>query len=143
MILDVIQDINGDGWIIQDDARVPHIFVLPRRTIHAGESLEISNPGKPVWNNNGDAAHVFDAGGREIDTFRYGGGATERAGDGVKVRTKTTASPVIRQRSPEGTMRNVGAKPTQRTLSSGLAAGSPRPHVKDHVGHRLCRTGYA
>lgn len=65
------RQVDVSGWILVDEAR--HRFSLPPRTLSAGEQLQLPNRGRPVWNNTGDTAYLYDAQGGLIDSFSYSG----------------------------------------------------------------------
>ena len=62
------------GWILEDEA--DHRFTLSG-TFQAGQSYEVSNEGRAVWNNDGDTASLYDATGKLVDSFSYGGGEVQ------------------------------------------------------------------
>lgn len=59
------------GWLLEDEA--DHRFALPPVTLAAGDSLEIPNEGRAVWNNNGDTASLYDQTGALVDSLSYSG----------------------------------------------------------------------
>jgi competence protein ComEC len=59
------------GWELLDKAN--HRFYLPPRTLAAGDALMVPNAGRPVWNNDGDTAFLYDSAGRLVDSFSYSG----------------------------------------------------------------------
>ena len=62
------------GWILEDEA--DHRFSLSG-TFQAGQSYEVRNEGRAVWNNDGDTAFLYDAAGDLVDSFSYGGGGVQ------------------------------------------------------------------
>lgn len=65
---------NLTGWRLEDAAH--HRFPLSG-VIQAGQRYAVPNPGKPVWNNNGDTAYLYDASGELVDSFSYSGGNSQ------------------------------------------------------------------
>lgn len=59
------------GWWLVDAA--DHRFDLPARRLEEGATLDVRNPGRPVWNNGGDTATLLNAAGRVVDVFEYDG----------------------------------------------------------------------
>lgn len=68
--IEAVEDVDVSGWTLVDAAG--HTFALPSRSLRAGEALEIPNPGRPVWNNDGDEATLRAPHGI-VDAFSYGG----------------------------------------------------------------------
>lgn len=64
--------VDVSGWTLADEQG--HTFHLPGRTLAPGERLVIPNPGRPVWNNDGDTASLFDGQADLVDRFTYRGG---------------------------------------------------------------------
>ena len=71
--IEALQEVDVTGWVLED--AVGHAFVLPSRVLAAGETLEVPNPGRPVWNNASDDAVLRSRSGL-VDGFSYGGGGS-------------------------------------------------------------------
>jgi hypothetical protein len=69
--LRAIEQVDVTGWLLEDKA--DHRFHLPPRTLAPGEAVTVPNTGRPVWNNDGDTASLYDSTGRPVDSFSYSG----------------------------------------------------------------------
>lgn len=62
------------GWRLEDVAH--HRFSLSG-VIQAGQHYVVPNPGRPVWNNGGDTAYLYDPSGSLVDSFSHSGGGSQ------------------------------------------------------------------
>ncbi|MEX2540701.1 MAG: MBL fold metallo-hydrolase [Trueperaceae bacterium] len=69
--LRALETTDVSGWLLEDEAN--HSFSLPPVTLAAGDSLEIRNDGRAVWNNRGDTAFLSDATRSPVDSLTYSG----------------------------------------------------------------------
>lgn len=78
------------GWLLQDNARSPHVFTFPTFTLAAGATVQVwvgsgQNDaanlywgfGAPVWNNDGDTATLLTNSGAVAAQCAYPGGSTD------------------------------------------------------------------
>jgi competence protein ComEC len=67
--LRAIEQVDVTGWVLKDKA--DHRFHLPARALAPGEAVMVPNTGRPVWNNDGDTAFLYDYAGQLVDSFSY------------------------------------------------------------------------
>ena len=70
------------GWILHDQNDANQSYTFPAETrLAAGASLQVYtapdhpysfNSRRPIWNNDGDALELLDAGGKVVSSYAYG-----------------------------------------------------------------------
>lgn len=80
--------VNMSGWMLQDDARTPHVYTFPAFTLAPGAFVQVWTGagqdddanlywafGFAIWNNDGDVATLFTSSGEMVSQCAYAGGA--------------------------------------------------------------------